>query len=46
MGVKWEWNGLQKVKERTPAMIERIEDHVWTWRECLECSTVRIRIAQ
>jgi len=46
MELKWEWNGLQKVKERTPAMIEGIEDHLWTWREFLECPAVRIKIAQ
>jgi hypothetical protein len=32
---KMKWNGIKKVKERTPAMIEGIENHVWTWNEFL-----------
>lgn len=27
---------LKMEKTRTPAMIEGIEDHVWTWKEFLE----------
>jgi len=39
---KREWNGLKKIKERTPAMIEGIATYVWTWREFLQCNVVKI----
>jgi IS1 family transposase len=38
---KMERKGLKVRKERTPAMIEGIENHVWTWREFLCCNAVR-----
>jgi IS1 family transposase len=37
---KIERKGLKKTKTRTPAMIEGIENHVWTWREFLECNVI------
>ena len=39
---KMERKGLIKMKERSPAMIEGIESHLWTWREFIEFNIVRI----
>jgi IS1 family transposase/transposase-like protein len=38
---KTEWNGLEEMKTRTPAMIEGITDHVWTWRDFLTCNAAK-----
>ena len=40
---KIERKGVKKRKRRTPAMIEGIENHGWTWREFLECHAMRIK---
>ena len=42
IGMKMERIGLITEKKRTPAMIEGIADHVWTWREFLECNVYKI----
>lgn len=39
--LKKERNDLLEMKIRTPAMIEGIENHVWTWKEFLECNAVK-----
>jgi IS1 family transposase len=40
---KFERFGLERVKIRTPAMIEGIADRVWTWMDFLKCNAVRIK---
>jgi hypothetical protein len=39
---KMERDGLKVMKTRTPAMIEGIEDHVWTWSKFLMCNVTAI----
>jgi len=41
---KKEWIGLKNIKERTPAMIEGIATHVWTWKEFLQCNASKHNI--
>lgn len=41
---KIEKDGLKKTKTRTPAMIEGIADHVWTWREFLMCNVSKYNL--
>jgi IS1 family transposase len=36
---KWEHGGM---KMRTPAIIEGITEHIWTWREFLEYPAIRL----
>jgi len=39
--LKMERIGLKTIKMRTPAMIEGIADHAWTWKEFLTCNAVK-----
>jgi IS1 family transposase/transposase-like protein len=42
--LKMERNGFKKEKKRTPAMIEGIENHVWTWKEFLGCNAYEYNV--